>query len=130
MLRACRRAGAPEPKIQLEPGGLWFEFRFSDEYLESVGLKRKPTGGQSRLEDQDRLEVREPDRGGAVDTLTARAERILAMLRDDPTLTHAALAAEMGISTYSVRHHLDRLRDSGAVRRVGSRKTGYWEVID
>ena len=129
VLRACRRAGAPEPKIQLEPGGLWFEFRFSDDYLESVGLKRKPTGGQTGLEDQDRLEVREPDRGGAVDTLPAKAERILALLRDDPKLTHAALAAEMGISTYSVRHYLDRLRESGAVRRVGSRKTGYWEVI-
>ena len=41
VLRACRRAGTPEPEIRLEPGGLWFEFRFSDKYLESVGVKRK-----------------------------------------------------------------------------------------
>ena len=25
----------------MEPGGLWFEFGFSDDYLESVGVKRK-----------------------------------------------------------------------------------------
>ena len=41
VLRACRRAGTPEPEIQLEPGGLWFEFGFSDDYLESVGVARK-----------------------------------------------------------------------------------------
>lgn len=40
-LRACRRAGTPAPEIRLEPGGLWFEFGFSDDYLESVGVTRK-----------------------------------------------------------------------------------------
>ena len=130
VLRACTRAGALEPEIRLEPGGLWFEFRFSDAYLESVGVKRKPTGGQTGPKEQGGSEVREPDRGRAVNKLPTIAERILALLRDDPTLTHAALAAEMGISRYSVRHHLDGLRGSGTVRRVGSRKSGYWEVIE
>ena len=41
VLRACRRAGTPEPEIQLEPGGLWFELGFSDDYLESVGVRRE-----------------------------------------------------------------------------------------
>ncbi len=41
VLRACRRAGTPEPKIRLAPGGLWFEFRFSEDYLESVGVTRR-----------------------------------------------------------------------------------------
>ena len=47
VLRACRRAGAPDPKIRIEPGGLWFEFGFSDAYLESVGVtwRRRPDGG-------------------------------------------------------------------------------------
>ena len=60
VLRACRRAGAPEPTIRLEPGGLWFEFGFSDEYLESVGVVRKspdredPTPRQSAGETSGR----------------------------------------------------------------------------
>ena len=41
VLRACKRAGTPEPEIQLEPGGLWFEVGFSDDYLESVGVRRE-----------------------------------------------------------------------------------------
>lgn len=112
VLRACKRAGTPEPKVRLEPGGLWFEFRFSDDYLKSVGMgprERVPT-------------VREG-------TAAAKADQILTLLREDPTLTHAALAKEMNTSPYSVRHHLDRLREDGRVRRVGSRRKGRWEVV-
>lgn len=41
VLRACGRAGTPKPEIHLEPGGLWFEFGFSADYLESVGVAGK-----------------------------------------------------------------------------------------
>ena len=44
ILRACRRAGTPEPRIRLEPDGLLFEFPFSDDYMESVGLGPCPGG--------------------------------------------------------------------------------------
>ena len=126
VLRACRRAGAPDPKIRIEPGGLWFEFGFSDAYLESVGVtrRRRPDGGP------DSPRVAERSSGGAVYSAATKTERILALLRDDPTLTQAALAAEMGISPYSVRHHLDKLRAAGRVRRIGSRKTGVWRVVE
>ena len=121
VVRACRGAGTPEPKIRLEPGGLWFEFGFSEDYLESVGVKRKSGEGETASV--------EPNDGGAAHAVPA-AERILTLLRANPTLTHAALAEELNISPYSVRHHLDKLRDTGQIRRVGSRKTGVWEVVE
>ena len=131
VVRACRRAGAPEPKIRLEPGGLWFEFRFSDDYLESVGVKRKSAEGETASETQrrDGATPVEPNDGGAAIAVPT-AERILTLLRANPTLTHAALAEELNTSHYSVRHHLDRLRDAGRIRRVGSRKSGVWEVVE
>ena len=127
VLRACERAGAPDPKIVLEPGGLWFEFGYSDEYLKSVGMRRKPP---DRTAPEDGPRVAEPGKARAAYSQTPKADRILTLLRDDPTLTHAALAEEMDISPYSVRHHLDKLRASGRIRRVGSRKTGEWQVVE
>ena len=53
-LRACRGAGTPKPEIRLEPGGLWFEFRFSDDYLESVGLRNRGEGSGGTSEGPDR----------------------------------------------------------------------------
>ena len=44
VIRACRRAGVPSLRIELEPNGLSFEFRFSDAYLESVGGERRSRG--------------------------------------------------------------------------------------
>ena len=40
VFRACKRAGTPKPEIRLGPDGIWFEFRFSDGYLESVGVRK------------------------------------------------------------------------------------------
>ena len=127
VVRACRSAGAPDPMIRLEPGGLWFEFRFSDEYLESVGMKgaREDRAGQG-----DGPRVAESVRGRVDNAGISKATRILALLRKHPTLTHAGLAEAMGISRHSVRHHLDKLRASGRVRRVGSRRAGHWEIRD
>ena len=57
VLRACRRAGAPKPEIRLEPGGLGFEFRFSDVYLESVGLRDRGEGSGGTSEGPGRDQV-------------------------------------------------------------------------
>ena len=67
VFRACRRAGTTEPNIRLEPGGLWFEFEFSDEYLESVGVKRGPGAGATGSEVRPQVgpETVGPDDGGA-----------------------------------------------------------------
>ena len=55
-------------------------------------------------------------------------EKILALLREHPNLTHKALAEHIGITADGVRYHLDNLRMSGRIRRVESTKKGRWEV--
>lgn len=50
VLRACQRAGTPEPEVRLEPGGLVFEFRFSEDYLESVGVRKRGEGSGATSE--------------------------------------------------------------------------------
>ena len=130
ILQGCERAGVPEPKINLEAGGVWLEFRFSEDYLESVGLKR---AGDERdgQEPEPGVRRRSPDRAmGTGGPSGTKAERILALLRRDPSLTHAGMAKLLGTTPYSVRHHLDKLRDVGRVRRIGSRRTGRWEVVE
>ena len=70
----------------------------------------------------------DPNRSGG--GATNQAEKILSLLRADPSLTLEALAEEMNTTVYSVRHHLDRLRAAGRIQRVGSRKTGVWVVAE
>ncbi|WP_420634319.1 ATP-binding protein [Candidatus Palauibacter sp.] len=73
VLRACRRAGTPEPEIHLEPGGLWFEFGFSDDYLESVGVAGKRSEGSDA--------IAEGSGGDRVGTKSAPSRHQVAILR-------------------------------------------------
>ena len=58
------------------------------------------------------------------------AERILALLRENPSASRRELAATLGTTKSIVRYRLDKLRAAGKVARVGPDKGGHWEVLD
>lgn len=57
-------------------------------------------------------------------------DTILALLRDDPTLSAAAMAARLGKTSRTIERHLAALRTSGRLRREGPAKAGRWFVVD
>ncbi|MDR0837402.1 MAG: Fic family protein [Propionibacteriaceae bacterium] len=56
-------------------------------------------------------------------------EQILQHLSVDPTLSARELATLIGKTPRTVERHLEALRSSGKLRRVGSDKTGHWELL-
>ncbi len=56
-------------------------------------------------------------------------ERILALLSAEPSLTRRALSKRIGISANGIKYHLERLKQAGVIRHVGSTKAGQWEVL-
>ncbi len=56
------------------------------------------------------------------------SEKILEMIMLDSKVTTNMLAAELGISTRAVEKQLKKLRESGIITRIGSRKEGSWKV--
>ncbi|NQU66189.1 MAG: HTH domain-containing protein [SAR324 cluster bacterium] len=57
------------------------------------------------------------------------SEKIVAEIQQNPKITISKLAIELGISTRAVEKQLASLKKSNRIRRVGSRKVGYWEVL-
>ena len=53
---------------------------------------------------------------------------VYALVKRKPTITLKELGYALGISDRMVRKHISTLRDAGLLVRVGSNKTGYWEV--
>ena len=53
---------------------------------------------------------------------------VYALVKRKPTITSNELGFALGISDRMVRKHISTLRDAGLLVRVGSNKTGYWEV--
>ena len=54
---------------------------------------------------------------------------ILAILKSDPTKTTNQLAEELGKSRRTVLRAITKLTEEGELRRVGSDRNGYWEII-
>ena len=57
-------------------------------------------------------------------------DRILALLRHDPSASRRELAATLATTESTVRYRLDKLRAAGKIARVGPDKGGYWKVLD
>lgn len=60
--------------------------------------------------------------------LTAREEKLLRFLHEEPELTRKELAEKLGCSDSTVKRELQYLVEKGVLRRIGSRKAGAWVI--
>ncbi|MDE7396408.1 MAG: HTH domain-containing protein [Muribaculum sp.] len=60
--------------------------------------------------------------------LTERQKQIIALINENPQTTRANIAAAIGVATKTIERELATLSD--IVRYVGSKKGGYWEIIE
>jgi len=56
-------------------------------------------------------------------------EAIMVLISANPHMTRAAMAQQMGRDLRTIGRALKVLQDKGKLRRVGSDKSGYWEVL-
>ena len=57
-------------------------------------------------------------------------DRILALLRQNPSVSRREIAATLGTTEPTVRYRLDKLRAGGKIERIGPDKGGQWKVLD
>jgi len=62
------------------------------------------------------------------ETVAKTVVKILALIKDNPKITRAELATQTDLTIRGVEWNLRKLKDDGAIRRVGSAKGGHWEV--
>lgn len=72
-------------------------------------------------ENDDGEKSREKSRGKS-------REKIINIIRDNPTVTQLELSNMLQISTKAIEKHIKNLREDGIIRRVGPDKGGHWEV--
>jgi ATP-dependent DNA helicase RecG len=52
------------------------------------------------------------------------------LLKAEPGFTRQQLAEKLEITPDGVKYHLEKLKYAGKLKRVGSTKTGMWEIIE
>ena len=123
MIRRCREAGLSEPVFALEDG-----FRIS--------LGRPPTSALTQETTQEATETtQEATEETTQEKLAApllagkTRERILALMRQQPTITTRDLAEALQLSVDGISYHLKKLRAEGRIQHRGPTKSGWWEVM-
>ena len=58
------------------------------------------------------------------------ADKILIMVRANPRVTALTMALSLGVTDKTIKRHLKALREQGRIQRVGSDKSGHWEVLE
>jgi ATP-dependent DNA helicase RecG len=53
-------------------------------------------------------------------------EKILRLIQERPEITTAELAATITVSPKAIEWHLKKLKEEGAIRRIGADKGGHW----
>lgn len=55
---------------------------------------------------------------------------MLRLIRENPAITTAELAEQIGITAKGIEWQLGRLKADGRIRRIGPDRGGHWEVAE
>jgi len=61
--------------------------------------------------------------------LTSNQINILKLLANNNRLTRIQLAEELNISPETIKKNIEKLKEKGLLKRIGSDKGGYWKVL-
>ena len=70
------------------------------------------------------------DKVGDKIKLTTSQVKALAEIRNNPNITKPELCIACSLSKTSIDNAISYLRKNNYIKRVGSNKTGHWEVIE
>ncbi len=77
----------------------------------------------------DALSGQSPQISGHPDPLSDPINDLINLLKVEPTADYLSLSQTLGVSEATVKRSLQRLKREGKIQRVGSKKSGHWEVL-
>ncbi len=106
----------------------WPTIDFTDDHdgcLFTATVHRKPVE-ELELADKGALTGQASGLSGQTDPISD----LLNALRTEPSAGYAALAERLEVSEATVKRNIQKLKQQNRIRRIGSKKTGHWEVIE
>ena len=64
------------------------------------------------------------------DKINKTQVKMIELIGDNPNITISQFSTKLGLSEPAIKKNLKQLKKSKHIQRIGSNKTGYWEVIE
>jgi len=124
--RECREHGIDSPTYDFGMSGLMLTFRANPAHLAMAlgeqAAHRLP--GKAAGTPRSATPITTP-----ITTPIDDSNRLLPLIKANPTISQAALAKALGLTRDGVKYHINKLKQNGVIRRVGSTRSGHWEVL-
>ena len=131
MIRRCAEAGLREPEFDVGAGFLIRIWRAGDRETtqDDRDTTQTATGNDGEPPENRQKTARKPP--ARKESSQNLANRILTFLREHPSASRRDIAGALeGTTEWSVRYQLDKLKESGRLRRIGPDRGGRWLVVD
>lgn len=112
--KALKENGSPEPFFDFDDDRTFFEVDF---YIHPAFKDAKETPSDKTVNVSKN-----------VDDLKGSTAQVLSLIETDPQITAGEIAIKMGISGRAAQKHIASLKALGLISRIGSDKSGYWEI--
>ena len=117
LFEACEEYGLPKPEL----------IDFDGDFRVNMYRKRD-TNTETNRETSTNTETNTKTNIEILNTDTESVEKILRLMREQPTITVKLIAQQLGLSVGGVRYHINRLKKDGIVEHSGSFKKGKWVI--
>ena len=81
----------------------------------------------------ERVDVNVTEKVDATENVTdasqKTSQKIIDLIKEDPYISTSKMAEIIGVDRRNIARNIKKLKEQGAVRRVGPDKGGFWEII-
>jgi predicted HTH transcriptional regulator len=114
-------------------------FDATEDYLKTILLKAKKqfkeedSSEKASLEKKqdvkDALKVQKSDRDASINaSLKEFQVQMVYLIAQNPFISYEVLAEKLDKNRTTVMRNIQKLKESGILKRIGPKKSGYWEV--
>ena len=123
ILNAAEEYGLPRPRFQEFDSMFRVELFRNNSMMESE-KKFGESSEKSRRKDGDKTEKIQDHE------LTDTQKKIVNLLLSNKKLSAAKIAEQLDLGSRSIEKNIKKLKEYGILKRHGSPKSGYWEIVD
>lgn len=114
--KALRTNGSPDPVFNTDDDRTFFEVQFlvHPDFEDEVLFPNDDAPSEDDVPDEK---------------LSENALRILSNMKKNPRISIPDLSYAIGVSTRSIEKNIIKLKKCRKIKRMGTPKSGYWEVL-
>lgn len=118
----CTAENAPFPEVEVNENYFYVTFKQNPEYLKMS--KEETLDGAKVKKDVERDTIKD-----IVISLSVNEKKIIEEISKNPKITAEKLSELIGINLRNTKKNIGKLKKKGILERVGSRRSGHWQLI-